>query len=68
MKAVKWTGFLGSSLWRHSEDRWETGGYTNLREGLDLSAVACSALAGEETEGAVTGCFVLDDMVSRYDF
>ena len=37
---------------------------TYLGEGLDLSAVARSTLAGQETKGAVTGGFVLNPQKS----
>ena len=40
--------------------------YSNLR--LDLSAMARSTLAGQETEGAVTGGFVLDGTGQSKEF
>jgi hypothetical protein len=38
-------------------------GCTHLGESLDLSAVACSPLSGEETKRAVSRCFVLQKFV-----
>ena len=64
MTAVKWTGFLGSSYDARSlntyTDSFRKHEEAYLGKGLDLSAVARSTLAGEETKRTVTGGFVLE--------
>jgi hypothetical protein len=63
MMAVKWTGFLGSSL--TTQMSWKSIAAVNLIahlwERLDLSPMTGGTLPREEAKGAMARRFVLDD-------